>query len=173
MILGVMSDTHGNRALMHRVADQMMRDARAECILHLGDDYTDGEELAMAGYPVEFVPGLWCAAYRSPRAPNMRVLEFAGVRVALAHDMRDIHGPARAAQVVLVGHTHEARIVCREGVLYVNPGHLKASKHRGEYPSYAVVDIRPGEVTAAIHERDGSVRESATFSRSQLMAEAG
>lgn len=168
MILGVMSDTHGNRALMHRAADQMMQDAGTECILHLGDDYTDGEELGMAGYPVQFVPGLSCAAYRNPRVPNMRLLEVEGLAIAFAHDIRDIRGPGQAAHIVLVGHTHEASIAMRGGAIHVNPGHLKASVHRGESPSYATIQIGPETVHVFVHELDGAIRESAVFPRADL-----
>ncbi len=168
MIIGVISDTHGNRALMHRAAAQLTEQSKADCIVHLGDDYRDGEELAMAGYPVEQVPGLWCPAYRNPRVPNMRVLEADGVKVAFAHDVRDIRGPGRTAQVVLVGHTHEAGVEVEHGVIHVNPGHLKGSIHRGEHPSYAVLRVSGAGIEVSIHELNGSVRESAVFARADL-----
>jgi len=69
VIIGVISDTHGNRTLMHAVADRIRATERADFIIHLGDNYSDAEELADAGHAVRMVPGLQCDAYHDHLVP--------------------------------------------------------------------------------------------------------
>ena len=90
MVLGVMSDTHGNRKLMHQVADLMTDQLKVQLILHLGDDYPDAQELALSGRPVRMVPGLWCDAYHNARIPKRIVEDFDGLKVAMAHADKDL-----------------------------------------------------------------------------------
>ena len=158
MILGVISDTHGNRMLMHQVATRLVREHGAEQILHLGDDYEDAEELAATCYDVCAVPGLWCEAYHNPRVPKTRVERFAGVDVALAHADKDLGRKERAADIVLTGHTHRAAIEEKNGAIYVCPGHLRRAVDRGERASYAVLHLDAEAVRVVIHEA-GGVRE--------------
>ena len=77
-----MSDTHGNRSLMHAAADAMVM-AGAARIFHLGDDYQDAEELALAGHDVTVVPGLWCPEYRSVTQGRQRVVGQVGQKIPL------------------------------------------------------------------------------------------
>ena len=158
MILGAMSDTHGNRKLMHRVADEMRDRFRTDVIYHLGDDFRDGEELDFAGHRVRRVPGLWCPEYHQPRVLKRLLDEVDGLRVACVHAEKDLRAVDRAAEIVLFGHTHTAEIVKLGRTLYVNPGHLKAPVSRGERASFAIVEIGPEEVRAAIHEASGGIR---------------
>ncbi len=167
MILGVMSDTHGNRRLMFQVAELMQKDLEVDLIYHLGDDYEDAEELAFAGYPVRMVPGLWCSAYQMASIPKRLRDEIGGLTVACAHAAKDLRHVERAASLILTGHTHEARIEPLGASLYVNPGHLNRSQ-RGGAPSFAVVSIEPDDVRAAIHETSGVIRTEQTVSRSRL-----
>ena len=52
MIIGVMSDTHGNLAYMQRAANIMVRDFGAEALVHLGDDYDDAMRMDAMGRPL-------------------------------------------------------------------------------------------------------------------------
>lgn len=165
MILGVMSDTHGNRVLAQLVAEQMTEEHRAGVIFHLGDYYEDGEALQQLGYEVRFVPGLWCPAYREGHIRKTVVETFAGVTVAAAHAEKDLRRVERAAGVILLGHTHEARIERRGESIYFNPGHLKAEVSRGERASYGIVEIGETSIFAAIYEITGLVRLEAEFRR--------
>jgi predicted phosphodiesterase len=168
-VLGVMSDTHGNRPLMFRVADRMIRKHLVEIVLHLGDNYGDGLELAAAGYPVRVVPGLWCDEYADGRTPKVLVENYDGLTVAWAHTHEAIlRGPARNAVLQCSGHTHEPRLELRGGKLSINPGHLKGRMDRGHRASYAVLDIGPEMVWASIHETNGDLREELTIDRTEL-----
>jgi uncharacterized protein len=168
MIIGVMSDTHGNRGLMHRIADDLVRESHADIILHLGDGYDDGEELIAAGHNVRIVPGLYCREYRDKDTPNTLVENFDGAKVACAHAEQDLRAKELCAAVILTGHTHEAMIEKIGRSLYVNPGHLKATPSRGEHPSYAVIEIADGLVRAAIHETNGRVRTEQSIPEPEL-----
>lgn len=158
MILGIMSDTHGNHALMHRVADWLVQEAGVVLIYHLGDDYSDFLELQDSGYPVRGVPGLWCREYHQPNIPKVLVENLEGVTLACAHADKDLRGAAAQATLLLTGHTHQAAIRIGSKTVRLNPGHLKAGVSRGERASFAVIRIDPERILLSIHELDGSVR---------------
>ena len=169
MILGVLSDTHSNRVLMHQVAAVMVEELGAEVLFHLGDDYSDAEDLAMAGYSVRKVPGLWCPEYQNPSIPKRIVEEFDGITVAAAHAEKDLRHAQHAAGIILLGHTHRPRIEHIGLSLYVNPGHLRSTTSRGVQPaSFAIVEIGPTEVRAAIHDPSGALRREVIISRDRL-----
>ncbi|HOZ48097.1 MAG TPA: metallophosphoesterase family protein [Candidatus Hydrogenedentes bacterium] len=168
MVLGVMSDTHGRRALMHRVADDLEAVHGASLIFHLGDDYTDGQELAEAGHVMRLVPGLWCPEYHDPRVENRRIEDLDGLTIACAHADKDLRLLERPAAILLVGHTHRAAIELRGRALWLNPGHLRGTSNRGEQASYATVAIDAEQVRAAIFEISGTLREERVVPRSRL-----
>jgi hypothetical protein len=168
MIIGVMSDSHGNRRLMHQVADYMELTHGVELIFHVGDDYADAQELVDAGHRVKMVPGLWCDEYHDRRVPNRIVESCDGITIAAAHAEKDLHAPERAASIVLTGHTHEARIEQIGRTVYLNPGHLKAPEDRGQAASYAIIETSADGIRVAIHEVAGGMREERRFARGEL-----
>ena len=168
MIIGVISDTHGNRRMMHEVADYLLTHFGAEIVFHMGDDYRDAEELAMSGHVVKMVPGLGCPEYNDHRIPNRIVESVDGITVAAAHAAKDLRARELAASIVLTGHTHVAAIEKAGRSLYVNPGHLKSPLDRGERPSYALITTSGSQVTVAIHELSGEIRQACSFDRSEL-----
>jgi putative phosphoesterase len=165
MILGVMSDTHGNTRLMHSVADIMRGQLGASVIIHLGDDYSDAQELERMGHSLWAVPGLWCDAYRGWRVPKARVEEVDGIRVAFAHDTRDVMLVSSDAHITLVGHTHAARIVQENGSIVMNPGHLRRETDRGERASFGIIRVDSERVVCMLCETDGWVRTERAFQR--------
>ena len=158
MILGVMSDTHGNVRMMHKVADLLRQKFAAEVIIHLGDDYSDAGQLEMAGHTVWAVPGLWCPEYQGYRVPKARVETVHGSRIAFAHAERDIAPVRGGAVLLLTGHTHSARIALEHGIISMNPGHLHRTVDRGERASFGLITLSEQEVVCAIHEVDGKLR---------------
>ncbi|MDZ4859070.1 MAG: YfcE family phosphodiesterase [Candidatus Hydrogenedentes bacterium] len=169
MIIGVMSDTHGNLRLMHQAADQMKALHQADLIIHVGDDYADAQALAMAGHNVRMVPGLWCDAYNNPRIPNRIVVECDGITISAAHADKDLRAAELSATIVLTGHTHVAKIEKLGRSLHVNPGHLKNAKlDRGQRPSFAVIETSKDEIEVSILELDSVVRLSVRSSRADL-----
>jgi len=168
MVLGVMSDTHGNQRLMHEVADCLVQQLGAQLLFHLGDDYQDAETLPLSGLPVRKVPGLWCPEYHDPRISNRLVENIAGLTVVAVHADKDLRPSDYGADVVLTGHTHTPRIELVGPLLHVNPGHLKPRADRGERPTFATIAITSDKVHARIHECGGRIRNEVTLLRTQL-----
>lgn len=169
MIIGVMSDTHGNRRLMHDVANLMKAKYHVELIIHVGDDYPDAEELAMVGHTVAMVPGLWCDAYFDGRVPNRLFLTCDDVTISAAHADKDIGARELSAAIVLTGHTHVAKIEKAGRSLHVNPGHLKHPKlDRGHRPSFAIIETAPETVSVTVFELDASPRIQVTVQRHEI-----
>jgi len=169
MIIGIISDTHGNRRMMHQVADNLLLRHNAELLFHVGDDYADAEELASAGYSVKMVPGLWCPEYANHRIPNTIVEPVDGITISAAHADKDLRARELAATIVLTGHTHVARIEKLGRSIHVNPGHLKSKLDRGERPSYGLISTDEDSVEISICELSGVIRESRRFARAELV----
>ena len=152
MLVGVVSDTHGNQEGMHRLAE-LLRAAGVSTLLHVGDDYRDLAFLAREGLTVLGVPGVYCPEYSDPQIPNRQVVEVNGVKVLLTHTETrhrldapqdpDPQAPARGVKVVIYGHSHLPALQERAGVLWLNPGHLKDRTDKGHPPTFALLRLTP------------------------------
>jgi hypothetical protein len=159
LLLGVVSDTHGNIEGMRRLTE-MLRVKGASTLLHVGDDYRDVATLEQLGLEVLGVPGLWCREYGDPRVPNRLVVELNGVKILLTHTESrhkndapgdpDPQALAQEVQIVLFGHTHRPALQERQGVLWLNPGHLKQWQDRGHPPTFALLTLSPEMVAIEI-----------------------
>ncbi|HOJ32580.1 MAG TPA: metallophosphoesterase family protein [Candidatus Hydrogenedentes bacterium] len=156
MIIGVMSDTHGNLPLMLSVADVAVRIYHADRFFHLGDDFSDAEVLRDAGYNVTAVPGLWCSEYYHPHIPKRIVEDIDGLTLVAVHAPKDLLPQDYEADLILTGHTHRAKIEWMGKALHVNPGHLKVNDRTGVPPSFAIVRIVPHEIGASLYDLDGT-----------------
>jgi hypothetical protein len=160
MIVGVVSDTHGNRQGMLLLAERL-KSLGVQTLLHLGDDYRDFETLTQAGLKVIGVPGVYCPEYRDPAIPNRQIVEVGGLKFFLTHtegrhkfDSPGDPDPERAcyeADAVLFGHTHTPALEERHGVAWINPGHLLDHTDRGHPPTFALLHISPPELKVQIH----------------------
>lgn len=169
MIIGVISDTHGNLELIEAAADFLHGQLRAGLVFHLGDDYRDASGAARAGMPVLAVPGLWCPEYNNPKTPRRLIETVDGLDIACAHAQKDLLALGLAAAICLTGHTHEYNIALLGRSLHVNPGHLKSAFSKGQPPSFAAIHIEPESVRAVIHAAyGGQVLEQTEVSRSLL-----
>lgn len=152
MIVGVVSDTHGNWEGLRLLADRL-KNQGVETLLHLGDDYQDLTALAQTGLQVLGVPGVYCPEYRDPRIPNRQVVTLGTVKFLLTHtETRHRHDspgdldPELATfevDAVLFGHSHAPTLENRQGTAWINPGHLRSREDRGHPPSYALLHIDP------------------------------
>jgi len=159
MLLGIVSDTHGNVEAIQAVADRFLA-VQVDQVLHLGDDYLDILFLEAVNLKVLAVPGLYCPEYRDPTIPNRRIENLEGVRILMTHTSEaskfDLPGdldPGAATMevdIVLYGHTHIPSIREQQGVLWVNPGHLKAHDRRGYPFSYGLMHLAPPTVDVRI-----------------------
>lgn len=157
MIIGAMSDTHGNLDFMRRAVNLMVREFAAQAIVHLGDDYEDTTKLDTHGTPLYAVPGMFEKAWRDDRIPHRIIKEFGGLVFLLSHTpARDRHDktgdmiPEKAlskygAEVLLHGHTHKYGLaVADDGLVIICPGHIKSEFDRDAPPTFAVIDaVRP------------------------------
>jgi putative phosphoesterase len=158
MLLGILSDSHGNVEAIQEVSYRFLA-AKVNQVLHLGDDYLDILFFEAAHFKVLAVPGLYCPEYRDPTIPNRRIEDLGGVKILMTHshemskfDQPGDLDPEGTAQVdiVLYGHTHIPKIQEKQGVLWVNPGHLKAHDRRGYPLSYALMHLTPPTVDVRI-----------------------
>jgi hypothetical protein len=168
MLVGVVSDTHGNVQGMHRLAE-VLKGKGVATLLHVGDDYGDLKTLSQVGLEVIGVPGVYCREYGDDQVPNRLVTELNGVKLLLTHtesrhknDRPGDPAPetlARQVQIVLFGHTHAPTVEERQGVLWLNPGHLRDRPDRGHAPTFALLALSPGEAKVEIRrlEDDGLV----------------
>ncbi len=118
--VGLISDTHG---LLRQEALAAL--TGVERILHAGDIgsarvVAELERIA----PVVAVRGNcdrgeWAEAY-----PLTQVVTVGGILIYLLHDLGQLDlNPATAGfRVVVSGHSHQAVVIEREGVIYINPG---------------------------------------------------
>jgi uncharacterized protein len=159
MLLGILSDSHGNVEAIQEVASRFLA-AKVNQVFHLGDDYLDVLFLEAVNLKVLAVPGLYCPEYRDPTIPNRRLETLAGVKILMTHSPEaskfdqpgdlDPEGASPDVDIVLYGHTHIPSIKEIQGVLWVNPGHLKAHDRRGYPFSYALMRLAPPTVDVRI-----------------------
>ena len=154
--IGVVADTHANMSYMELARDLLVGGCGIDRAYHLGDSYEDARAMLDWGVPVIQVPGTYCPEYASGRAPRKVCERVAGRTHLLVHSESDL-GPAdlERADVLFVGHTHRFEL-SRGGMLFrVNPGHMKASSHKGRPATCAVVEATPASFAARIVAVDG------------------
>ena len=172
MKFAVMSDSHGHTDNVSRLAARLIQSGIRTAI-HLGDDYDDAEALREAGLELIRVPGVFSPYYQDPAIPNRIITELGGLKIMLTHadaphendrpEDRDPSGLAadEKPDLVFFGHSHRPALEDREGILWVNPGHLKPEDKKGAPPSYAVIDtdMTPPQVQILALEDDRALLE--------------
>lgn len=153
MILGIMSDSHGDRRRVEQ-ALEVLRLRRVETIVHCGDlGHGCIESLGQAGVPVYAVAGnidfdpvelAQQAAEAGVRFDPIQwivpIEDGRTIAVAHGHDARVLHALIRSGQhaYVLHGHTHQPRDERIGPTRVINSGAL----HRASQPSLAVLDTQ-------------------------------
>ncbi len=160
MILGLLSDTHGNLPRT-RAALERLRAFGAEVLVHCGDLGSEAVmdllfEAREGGTPVYAVPGnvdewdsemaLYARNLGLP-FPREQRFEVDGLRCALFHG----HDPVRMEElmaaadvdVLFTGHTHVPRDEVVGRVRVINPGAV----HRANPPGVSVFDTGSGDLT--------------------------
>jgi hypothetical protein len=164
MRIGILSDTHGNFALMRKAADILVNRDRVDRLFHLGDHYQDSQELLAYRVPVVAVPGLYDAEYLESSVENQRLEICRGISVLLVHDRTTLAADrVRGAQVVLYGHTHRAAIAPETGCVWCNPGHLKALMDKERPPSFAFIEVGGTAVTLAVKSLENKLLSQHEF----------
>jgi putative phosphoesterase len=154
MKIGVVSDTHRNKEYLEDVVGWLGDRHRIVSLYHLGDDYEDVLGLADEGIEVVQVPGIYHTKYRDGSLQPKVLESVLGVRILLVHSLeKDISAEDRTVtDIILYGHTHRPELKLEDGLLLMNPGHLKAPKDKNIDPSFGMLDIGNKEVTATIFD---------------------
>ncbi|NLY90963.1 MAG: metallophosphoesterase [Firmicutes bacterium] len=142
----VVSDTHGNYALLTQVIKAA---GPIDLLLHAGDSGKDLDNLTrdFPALSLMAVAGN-CDPFSS--LPRERLFNLAGYKIFLTHGDRYrvkwdllrlfLAGQERQAGVVVFGHTHVPLIRYEQGILFFNPGSLYRN-NTGEAPSYGWLEI--------------------------------
>ncbi len=164
-MIAIFSDTHSYRG--HELEGEALAAAReADVVVHAGDftsvaaleafQATCSTLLAVHGNADE-------PAVRD-RLPTERVVDEAGVRLAVTH-RRDggetglaMFGRAQDADVVVSGHTHRPTAIDAGDVLLLNPG--SHAQPRGNRPGLALLESVDGGVVGQLLEPDGTLIEA-------------
>lgn len=119
-LIGIISDTHG---LIRPEALAALRGV--DLILHAGDigkPHVIDELKSVA--PVIAIRGNIDKDSWAEMFPIYEVVEVGELSIYMLHDVKqlDLDPSAAGFRVVVSGHTHQASVEERRGVLYVNPG---------------------------------------------------
>lgn len=151
MRIGVVSDTHDMLRNVERIA-ALFDAAGVERVVHTGD-ITQAKTLRVFGEMRAGLVGVYgnndreresleaaCAEYRLDfQDPPLR-MEWAGRRLAVVHDPRDLTGALLAdCDVALHGHDHRRRIERSNGTLVLNPG--ECAGHVVGHNAVGVLDL--------------------------------
>ena len=168
MLLGVVSDTHG-QVEFARQAVRMLEAFAVERVLHCGDIGSPAIIGLFAAWPTHFVFGnvdydrgalrSAIAAAKQSCHDNFAELEFAGRRIAMLHgdDLRLLEETIAGGRFHLVchGHTHVPRVERVGDTLVVNPGalyranrHTIAIVHLSELTA-EIIEVTPGGIPSA------------------------
>ena len=148
--LGIISDTHG---LLRPEALAALRGV--DQILHAGDigGTPDLMDALSSVAPVTAIRGNIDKAAWAQQYPEIQVVQFAGKRLYLIHDLKTlaVDPAAEGYHVVVSGHSHKPSVRTNAGVLYVNPG--SAGPRRFKLPvSVARLQVHGGELCAQVQE---------------------
>lgn len=155
MKIVVLSDTHGNFNGFYNVVNE---NKDADLFLHLGDGVAEFLKIKsiFKSVPIVMVKGN-CDFYDLPKE---KIFDFDGVLMYACHG--DFFNVKEGLQeyvefakkfkyrIIAYGHTHKRFIQNEENLCIINPGSLTLPRSFG--PSYAVLNILKGEVSAKIVE---------------------
>ncbi|EMA65157.1 phosphodiesterase, MJ0936 family protein [Halorubrum aidingense JCM 13560] len=148
-MLVVVSDTHSREEskLQGRTAEAVRE---AELVVHVGDFYREPvlDAFESASRALRGVYGNNDDAMIRERLPEVRTVEYAGVRFAVTHRHRSgdtglvMLGRGRDADAVICGHTHRPRFDDSTGLPILNPG--SHAEPRGNRPAHAELEPASG-----------------------------
>lgn len=153
----VISDTHGNienaKSVLNRVIPLGVK-----TVLHCGD-YISDARLIEKFYPQVEVYGVYGNCDVGFGGVYSDVITLEGVSIYMSHghkygvkwgdyDEVVIDAIAHEATVAICGHSHQAYLKKKQGVLIMNPGSLTLPRD-SKYPSYGILELKDGYVKEA------------------------
>jgi putative phosphoesterase len=156
MKIGVVSDTHRNKEILHIVADWLISKQHITHLYHLGDDYEDVIDLYDERIEVVQIPGIYNKHYLNGSLKKTKIEHVMGLRILLVHSFdKDVNENEKTiSDIILYGHTHKAELKLIDGLLLMNPGHLKSAIDKHEKASFGLIDIQDLYVSAKIFNLD-------------------
>ena len=178
MKAGFVSDSHGHFENLKKTGELMVKKHNVDLIIHLGDDSHEADVLKELNVELLKVPGVYEGCYQSKEVSNRVIKELEGWKCFFTHtieshknDLEDDIKPEdvikeKKADIVFYGHSHIPAIEERDGVLLINPGHLKDEDKKGYSPSYGVIDFSSEKIKIEIIElKKGNTIKSMELSR--------
>ena len=155
MLVGIVSDTHGDKDAITKVIN-VLKDC--DLIIHAGDNFIDGIAIHKAmDKPVFGVVGN-CDFEACEEELELEIESFKFYithghlyKVKTSIEFLEKQAQKLDAKVVIYGHSHEANILLKDEILYINPG--SPSKPRGKnVPTLAILKIEDGLLKPKIVE---------------------
>lgn len=178
MKIGVISDSHGELDNVRNAGAFLADELQVDLIVHLGDDEDDADVLRELGPELIVIPGAFSDRYKDVDVPNRIITEFGTWRVLITHTpdphKNDLPGdPDPEALVrnhdvdlVLHGHTHTPFVSRRDGVVIINPGHLRSWDKKGHDASFACLEVRGRELEVTLYSLGAkSVLDNQVFTK--------
>jgi putative phosphoesterase len=155
MIIGVLADTHGSLDL----ARAALTREKPDFLFFLGDYYADGRELLDCFQ----LPGVSVMGNGDMLEPEYQsrlqvVMELGGLRFGCTHghnwQVKNGTGTIRmwaatGLDIILFGHTHQARLEHSDDCWLMNPGSASEPRDYSD-PSMGRIEITPGAVNFSI-----------------------
>lgn len=166
MRLVVVSDTHGDKAILQTIIAQQPDAA--------GYFYCGDSELPASDEVFDTYQAVTGNMDFDPDFPLTLTVQEPGLTVFMTHGHRfNVNwtldpliqaGSDAHAELVLFGHTHQLGVEQHDHMIVLNPGSI--SQPRGEFASlhgtYATVDWDTDTITVQFHTRDGQVVDKLT-----------
>lgn len=145
--IGVISDTHG---VVPSQVHPLFKDL--DLIIHAGDiDRPEVLDILSDLAPVKAVRGNMDRGAWTEDLAAFEVFEAGVHSIGVLHDVQMLNLKTAGAglHIVISGHTHQARVERRQGVLFINPGSAVYPRY-GEPPSVVHLTLQEGTAEARI-----------------------
>lgn len=175
MKIGLVSDTHKQITNLNE-AVEFLKTLGVDVLVHLGDDYTDIDEIGETD--VVRVPGVFSDAYQDTSIPNRMIAKFDGWQILLSHAVvshdNDLPNDLKPEELiekkkidaVFYGHTHIPDIKQDKGIVFVNPGHLRNEDKKGYPPTFCFIQVNKDAMVVQIFLlKTKEVYKEKTFTR--------
>jgi uncharacterized protein len=169
MKIGIVADTHLNREYLVKAVEWLQKKHKIAMLFHLGDDYDDVMALTDSYIEVVQVPGIYDPRYRDGSLPAKVIETVMGLNILLVHALdKDVtKDDIIRSDIILHAHTHKAELRLDDGMLYINPGHLKGPIDKNSPPTFGLLDIQDKEVKAALFTLEFKVIQEMALLRSE------
>lgn len=177
MKIGLLSDTHKQIVNLSE-AVEFLKTLGVDAFIHLGDDYTDIDEIGESN--VVRVPGVFSDAYQDTSIPNRMIARFDGWRILLSHTIashdNDLPSDLKPEELiekkkvdaVFYGHTHIPEIRQDKGIVFINPGHLKCEDKKGFPPTFGFVHVKHGTIVVRLYSlKTKEIYKEGTFTKEE------